>query len=67
MVINYYNKYNDDYERNKNQINGQRLDIKNVDGDLESSQLGLESSRFKLMAITLGSLVAIIVSMRFLK
>ena len=53
-IINYYNKYNDDYERNKKQINGEHLDIKNVEGDLESTQLGLESSRFKLMAITDG-------------
>ena len=66
-IIKYYNKYNDDYEFNKNQINEEHLDIKNVEGDLESTQLGLESSRFKLMAITLGSLVALIVSMRFIK
>ena len=66
-IIKSYNIFNDKYELNKHQIQHENMNIENIQGDLESTQLGLESSRFKFMAISLGTLVAIIVSMRFLK
>lgn len=66
-VIKYYNMYNKDYDYNKDEIKHENADITNIEGDLESTKLGLESSRFKFMAITLGTLVGLIVSIRFLK
>lgn len=66
-IIKYYNYYNDDYETNLDEIKKQNLDITSIEGDLESTKLGLESSQYKFMAISLGTLIGLIVSMRFLK
>lgn len=66
-ILEDYNKYHDIYVMNKKELQHEYLDVKNIEGDLENSQLGLESSRFKFMAISLGTLVALIASMRFLK
>jgi hypothetical protein len=66
-VINTYNKIHDVYNFNKHEIVKENSTITDIEGNLESTQLQLDSSRMKYMGITLGAVILGIVSLKILK
>ena len=66
-VLKAYNKSHDVYNFNKRAIAKENSTITDIEGNLESTQLQLDSSRMKYMGMTLGAVVVGIVSLKILK
>lgn len=65
-ILKAYNKHHDDYERNVTQISTDQNHVYDVDGNMESTQLQLESAYMKYMGLTFGAIAIGIVSLKFL-
>lgn len=66
-IIKAYNKVRDPYNLNKNRISHETNVLHNLDGEIESTELSLNSNRMELLLLSLGGLGVVIISLKLLK
>lgn len=66
-IIKAYNRRRIPYEFNKGRIKDTQMEMEDLEGNLESSDLELNSNYMEYMMMSIGGLALIIVSLRFLK
>jgi hypothetical protein len=66
-IIKAYNKRRDPYKFNQTRLEISNNQIRDIEGDLESSELSLKSNRMEYLLLSLGGVGVIILSLKFLK